>query len=64
MNTWPGDRRRALTQKEHEAWNSYNYPGTLQLCCNCGEPTERCEEDAILDDNGEPLCEDCYDFLN
>lgn len=37
------------------------YPGTLQLCSVCGVPTERCEEDALLDAEREPLCDDCYD---
>ncbi|MFA5166750.1 MAG: hypothetical protein WC449_05695 [Candidatus Paceibacterota bacterium] len=59
MNTWPGGKRRALTQSEHEAWNSSNYPGTRQMCCMCGEPTELCEEDGIFDDNGESYCLDC-----
>ena len=64
MNTWPGGKRIALSQKQHEEWNSYNYPGTLQICDLCGEPTERCEEDAIYwDDDSEPICLDCYHKL-
>ena len=46
-NTWPGGKRHAMTQDEHERWNARNYPGTLQLCCVCDHPTWRCEEDAI-----------------
>ncbi len=59
MNTWPGGRRKTLTQAEHEAWNRTNYPGTLQICALCGEPTGRCEEDAIWNEEGEPICESC-----
>ncbi len=58
-NTWPGGARRALHQHEHEQWNDANYPGTRQLCANCEEPTERCEDDAIWNEEGEPLCEGC-----
>ena len=61
MNTWPGGIRRAMTQAEHEQWNVGNYPGTRQLCDECGEATGRCEEDAIYrDDDSGPICEDCY----
>ena len=50
---------------EHEAINRREYPGTRQLCERCGEPTERCEEDAIYTDSGEgPLCVGCYDTAN
>lgn len=66
-NTWPGGVRRALTQAEHERWNASNYPGTLQLCCLCRQPTGRCEEDSIYVDAAPdgnswvgPLCEECY----
>ena len=49
------------TQKEHEQYNRLHYPGTRQLCVQCSEPTERCEEDAIYLDSGEgPLCPECY----
>lgn len=60
MNTWPNGTRRAMSQREHEQWNAQNYPGTRQLCEMCGEPTGRCEEDAIYaaDESG-PYCEDC-----
>ena len=59
MNTWPQGQRRAMTQSEHEAWNDSNYPGTLEICIKCDEPTENCEEDNILDDDGYPHCYDC-----
>ena len=59
-NTWPGGYRHAMSQSEHERWNSLNYPGTLQICSACGEATGRCEEDAIWSDDGEPLCVQCY----
>lgn len=65
-NTWPGGRRHAMSQSEHAEWNANNYPGTLQLCCDCDEPTGRCEEDSIYaDEDGEhgPLCESCWDQI-
>lgn len=66
MNTWPGGKRHAMYQSEHWKWNSWNYPGTRQLCSECDEPTGRCEDDSLYaDDDGEigPLCENCYDEL-
>ena len=60
MNTWPGGKRRALSQDEHERWNSYNYPGTKQICIMCNEPTGNCEEDSIYSEDGEPICSECY----
>jgi len=57
-NTWPGGYRHAMFQSEHDAWNAGNYPGTLQLCSVCGEPTGRCEDDTIWSDKGEPVCEE------
>ena len=59
-NTWPGSVRHAMTQSEHEMWNASNYPGTRQLCVECEEPTGQCEEDGLWNDDGEPLCRDCY----
>jgi formylmethanofuran dehydrogenase subunit E len=50
----------ARTQAQHKAFNATHYPGTRQLCDNCGEPTERCEEDALTY-NGKTLCSFCYD---
>ncbi len=43
-------------------------PGTRQLCIECGEPTERCEDDALWTwqvtsmggYNYGPLCQSCY----
>lgn len=59
-NTWPGGRRRALSQSEHEHWNADNWPGTRQLCIECEQPTGRCEDDSIYDDDGVgPFCEEC-----
>lgn len=60
-NTWPGGYRRAMSQSEHDAWNQSHYPGTRQLCEECGEPTGRCEDDSIyLEDGTGPLCQECY----
>ncbi|MHC4188365.1 MAG: hypothetical protein ACYSUB_01595 [Planctomycetota bacterium] len=59
-NRWPGGKRHAMSPSEHAKWNAVNYPGTLQLCSVCNEPTDRCEEDAIWSEDGEPLCEKCY----
>jgi hypothetical protein len=60
-NEWPGGRRHAMDQGEHERWNARNYPGTRQLCCQCDEPTDQCEEDAIYTEDGVgPLCLDCW----
>lgn len=60
MNTWPGGYRHSMLQSEHAAWNAANYPGTLQMCVECDEPTGRCEDDELLNDDGEPLCPDCW----
>lgn len=41
--------------------NAHEWPGTRQLCIECGEATERCEEDAIHTEDGHgPLCVPCY----
>ncbi len=59
-NTWPGGYRHAIHQDEHEKWNSQNYPGTLQICMCCDEPTTFCEEDGLFDDDGNAYCTECY----
>ena len=63
MNSWPGGKRRALSQSEHASWNASHYPGTRQLCVQCDAPTGRCEEDAIYADDDDldsgPICEEC-----
>lgn len=60
-NTWPKGYRHALSQSEHEAWNSRHYPGTRQLCVLCEQPTGRCEDDSLYgDDEVGPLCEECW----
>lgn len=61
MNTWPGGQRHAMLQSEHEAWNSQNYPGTLQMCAECDQPTGRCEDDELLNDHDEPICPTCWE---
>lgn len=62
-NTWPGGIRHAMDPDEHERWNACNYPGTLQLCCECEEPTGRCDEDELCCGEEGPFCEDCYHAL-
>lgn len=50
----------ARSQAEHAQINVREFPGTRQLCVKCGEPTERCEEDALYANNGDgPFCQDC-----
>lgn len=61
MNSWPDGYKKAMSQAEHSAWNAYNYPGTLQICFICDEPTERCEEDDIWTEDGDgPFCVNCW----
>lgn len=60
-NEWSGEVRHAMDQADHEKWNASHYPGTRQLCCECEQETDRCEEDEIYLDCGiGPLCIDCY----
>jgi hypothetical protein len=60
MNSWPKGFRHAMGQSEHESWNASNYPGTRQLCCKCGEPTGRCEDDSLSINDIGPVCEYCF----
>lgn len=63
MNIWPGGYRHAMNQSNHSSWNYSHYPGTLQTCTECGNPTDRCEEDSLYigeDCEIGPLCEECY----
>lgn len=56
-NTWPNGCRESLYQSQHESWNASHYPGTRQLCGECG----RCEDDTMHHPRTDgPLCEDCY----
>ena len=50
---------KAISQDEHAIINAREYPGTRQLYSKCDQPTGRCEEDSILDEDGNVLCEDC-----
>jgi len=59
-NTWPGGVKHKMTQQEHIKWNECNYPGTRMLCSKCEVPTETCEEDTIYDNDGHPLCYECF----
>jgi hypothetical protein len=63
MNTWPGGKRHAMSQSEHERWNASHYPGTRQLCTECDAPTGRCEDDSLFVDERGPLCEECFEAL-
>jgi len=58
-NEWPGGYRHAMDQSDHERWNASHYPGTRQICHNCGAPTGFCEEDGYHDDDGYPYCDEC-----
>jgi NAD-dependent dihydropyrimidine dehydrogenase PreA subunit len=57
------DVKKSMYQSEHEKYNEKHYPGTRQICIDCGDPTERCEDDAIYIDNYGPLCIDCYNRI-
>jgi len=63
--TWPGGKRHAMSQSDHEKWNSSHYPGTRQPCFKCDEPTGCCEDDSLYakedEDCVEPLCEECWE---
>ncbi len=63
MNIWPKGYPHVMNQDEHAAWNSYNYPGTRQLCSECNDETDRCDEDSMYVDELGPLCENCYNKL-
>jgi hypothetical protein len=62
MNTWPGGYRHAMHQNDHESWNASHYPGTRQICTQCDQPTGRCEDDTIYNDDGDPICPDCREI--
>ena len=63
VNTWPNGHKHGMYQNEHRDWNDKTYPGTRQLCNECGEETGRCEDDSLFigtDNEIGPLCKDCY----
>ena len=62
MNSWPDGKRHAMHQSDHEKWNENNYPGTLQLCSICEQPTGKCEEDSNWIED-EPVCDNCYSSI-
>jgi hypothetical protein len=39
------------------------WPEGRQLCCQCDQPTGRCEDDAIYDGDLGPLCPDCVRII-
>ena len=52
----------AKPQSEHDRINAREWPGTRQLCSECGDATERCEEDAIYAEDGSgPMCVECWE---
>ena len=53
---WEG---KAHDPSTHDRINAVHYPGTRQLCTDCGDPTGRCEEDTLNGYLG-PVCENCY----
>lgn len=50
-----------MSPSQHKAWNDLNYPKTLQRCENCGQLTEKCEEDELMIEGFGPVCSECYD---
>ena len=52
------------SQEEHEKHNAVNYPGTRQMCAACDQPTGRCEDDSMYNENVGPLCMECVDYVN
>lgn len=55
--------RKAMTPAEHDRYNAVHYPGTRQMCDKCDNPTGRCEDDEIRDDEGNVYCEECGDTV-
>lgn len=54
------DKMKSRTQSQHEEINRREYPGTRQICSNCDEPTERCEDDGIWSEKLDGwICPDC-----
>jgi len=50
------------SQEEHEKHNAVNYPGTRQMCAACDQPTGRCEDDSMYNENVGPLCMECVAY--
>ena len=61
INDFDSGKRKSFYPAEHERINAVRYPGTRQLCEQCGDETGRCEEDAMHDKYGRVVCGDCYD---
>jgi len=51
------DNTRWAKAVAEQAWNASHYPGTRQMCSQCGQPTGRCEDDTLFNEE-EPLCEE------
>jgi CTP-dependent riboflavin kinase len=55
---------KKYTQSQHRKINSRHYPGTRQICVNCDEPTERCEDDGIWSEDLDGwICPECSSEL-
>ena len=59
---WEGKK---LDQMTHEQINARHYPGTRELCIECGSPTGRAgkDDDSIYIGDHGPLCETCRDCM-
>ena len=56
---------KARSQAEHQHINADSYPGTREICINCGDPTGKAgkgDDSLYLYDEG-PYCQDCYDQI-
>ena len=47
----------------NEYRNAKEDTGTRQLCVECGEPIERCEDDDLYVVEIGPLCRECYNIV-
>lgn len=62
-NWWDG---KALDQTTHARINAQHYPGTLEICDACDEPTGNAGagDGSLFTDEGEgPFCEACWKAL-
>jgi len=51
---------RPLDQSQHRAINAHYWPGTREICAECGEPTgSGGGDESRYNEDGEPVCGDC-----